>query len=133
MTPKKIILHFNADVSDKPVIYHLCRDYNLAFNIIKANVNPQKEGTLILELSGKRYQEGLDFLREQGIKVQPLADKVKRNDELCTSCGACTDVCPTGALYLERPSMDVHFCSDKCVVCQLCVKICPVKAMEVSF
>ncbi|HZK18749.1 MAG TPA: NIL domain-containing protein [Clostridia bacterium] len=133
MKPQKIILDFNAGISDKPVIYHLCRDYDLAFNIIKANVNPQKEGMLILELSGERYLEGLDYLRKQGIKVQPLAEKIKRNETLCTNCGACTGVCPTGALYLERPSMGVHFCSDKCVVCQLCVKICPVKAMEVGF
>ncbi len=133
MKPQKIILDFNASISDKPVIYHLCRDYDLAFNIIKANVNPQKEGMLILELSGERYSEGLDYLRKQGIKVQPLAEKIKRNETLCTNCGACTGVCPTGALYLERPSMEVCFCSDKCVVCQLCVKICPVKAMEVGF
>jgi len=133
MKPQKIILHFDANISDEPVIYHLCRDYDLAFNIIKANVNPQKQGTLILELSGERYEEGLNYLRKLGIMVQPLAEKVKRKEKLCTNCGACTDACPTGALYLERPSMEVRFCSDKCILCQLCVKICPVNAMEVSF
>jgi len=133
MPSQKIVLHFNADISQKPIIYHLSRDYNLAFNIIKANVNPQKEGTLVLELSGEHYDEGLEYLRRQGIQVRTLTEQIVHDKNKCTSCGMCTDTCPTGALYLERPSMEIKFNSDDCVVCQLCVKICPVRAMEVSF
>ncbi|MFA4885368.1 MAG: 4Fe-4S dicluster domain-containing protein, partial [Desulfotomaculaceae bacterium] len=76
---------------------------------------------------------GIEYLKNQGIRVQPLAEEVLRNEEKCTSCGACTDICPSGALYMERPSMEVKFESDNCIVCQICVKICPVKAMEVRF
>ncbi|OPY56099.1 MAG: pyuvate ferredoxin oxidoreductase subunit delta [Pelotomaculum sp. PtaU1.Bin035] len=133
MASKKIILRFGKDISDKPIIFHLARDYNLVFNIIKANVNPNKEGTVVMELTGEKYDEGLDFLKSQGVRVQPLAEEVFRNRVKCTSCGACTTICPTGALYLERPSMEVMFDSDNCVLCQICLKVCPVKAMEVRF
>ncbi len=133
MITQKVVLRFNAGIAEQPVVYHLIKDYNLQFNILKANVNPQKEGFLVLEISGDRCQEGLDFLRQLGVLVKPLESEVVRNDEKCIMCGACTGICPTGALYLQRPKMEVCFDPDKCIVCKLCVRICPLKAMELSF
>lgn len=131
MSPRKIVLRFGPDISDKPVIYRLVKDYDLMVNIVKANVNPQKEGTMVLELTGEQYDRGLDYLRSCGVVVQDLTQEIVRNEEKCTSCGACTAICPTGALHIQRPEMIVCFNSDDCVVCQLCVRACPVKAMEV--
>lgn len=131
MAPKKIVLRFGADISDQPIIYRLVKDYDLMVNIVKANVNPQKEGTLVLELTGEQYDRGLEFLRQQGVSVQSLTQEVVRNEERCTMCGACTAICPTGALYVQRPGMEVLFNGDNCVLCQLCVRVCPVRAMEV--
>jgi ferredoxin len=133
LPPKKIILRFGKDIADRPIIYRLARDYDLVINILKANVDQNKEGTMVLELTGENYDLGLDYLKKQGVRVQPLAEEVFRNEEKCTNCGACTDICPSSALYMERPSMEVKFNSDNCIVCQICVKICPVKAMEVRF
>ncbi|MGQ9498060.1 MAG: NIL domain-containing protein [Desulfotomaculales bacterium] len=129
----KIVLRFPASVADKPMIYYLVKDFGLMVNIIKANINPHKEGTMVLELSGRRYQEGVEYLRRQGVIVQPLSEQIVRNENLCIHCGACTAICPAGALYFNRPSMEVSFDGDACVVCQLCTRACPVRAMEVSF
>lgn len=131
MAPAKIVLRFSADRSDQPVIYRLVKDYDLAVNILKASINPHKEGTMVLEVTGPRYEEGIEYLRQQGVSVQPLAQEVIRNEEKCTHCGACTVHCPTKALYIERPSMNVKFYEDECIVCLMCLKTCPVKAMEV--
>ena len=97
---------------------------------VKANVNPQKEGLMVLELTGEQYDNGMEYLRNTGVSVQAMTQEITRNDEKCNMCGACTAICPTGALYINRPSMEVHFNMDNCVVCQLCVKVCPLKAME---
>ncbi|MDQ0285964.1 ferredoxin [Desulfofundulus luciae] len=132
MSPRKIVLRFGPEISDKPIIYRLVKDYDLVMNIVKANVNPQKEGIMVLELTGDNYEQGLKYLREQGVTVQALTHEVVRNEQRCTMCGACTAICPTGALYLDRPGMEVHFDGDNCVICQLCVKACPVRAMEVK-
>ncbi len=132
MSPKRIVLRFGADISDKPVIYRLVKDFNLVVNIVKANVNPRKEGTMVLEITGEQWGEGLDYLRSQGVAVQDLNQEIIRNEDKCVMCGACTAICPTGALFLERPSMEVHFDGDHCIVCQLCLKVCPMRAMEVS-
>ena len=133
MPTKKIFLRFGKDIADRPIIYRLARDYDLVINILKANVDQNKEGTMVLELTGEQCGPGLEYLKSQGVKVTPLAEEVFRNEKECTSCGACTAICPSGALYIERPSMEVKFDSDKCIVCQICVKVCPVNAMEVRF
>ncbi|MBC7342378.1 MAG: 4Fe-4S binding protein [Clostridia bacterium] len=133
MPSRRIVLRFNASIVDKPVIYRLVKDYDLVFNILKANVTPQMEGTLVMELSGERFQEGLDYLANSGVTIEPLGEQIVRNAEKCVSCGACTAICPTGALSLERPSMQVEFKDELCVVCQLCTRACPLKAMEVRF
>ena len=131
MEPKKIILRFGTEIVVKPIIYRLIKDYDLVVNIVQANVNPEKQGTMVLEVTGDKYDEGLDFLRALGVSVQYLDQEIARNEDKCFMCGECTGVCPTGALYMKRPSMEVFFNENDCVVCQLCVKICPVKAMEV--
>jgi len=133
MSSKKIFLRFGKDIADRPIIYRLARDYDLVINILKANVDQNKEGTMVLEITGDQCDLGLEYLKSQGVKVTPIAEEVFRNEEKCTSCGACTAICPSGALYVERPSMEVKFDSDKCIVCQICVKVCPVDAMEVRF
>ncbi|MEW6064989.1 (Fe-S)-binding protein [Desulforamulus profundi] len=131
MAPHKIVLRFSPTTSDQPIIYHLVKDYDLVVNIIKAKINPHMEGTMVLDLDGEKYEEGIQYLRDQGITVHPLTQEVVRNHDRCTSCGACTGHCPAGALYMERPSMEVQFNGDKCVVCLQCLKVCPVRAMEV--
>jgi Ni,Fe-hydrogenase III small subunit/NAD-dependent dihydropyrimidine dehydrogenase PreA subunit len=51
-------------------------------------------------------------------------------------CGACAEVCPTGAItsHLERSGagrIEVDY--GRCVVCQLCVEACPTGAADYSF
>ena len=47
----------------------------------------------------------------------------------CTGCGACANVCPSGAIEM-RPSDEgflyPHIDQDKCVNCGLCARTCPV-------
>ncbi len=132
MSPEKIVLRYSPETVDKPIIYKLVKDYDLMVNILKASINPHKEGTMVVELVGEQYIQGIEYLRKQGISVYPLAQGVVRNSDKCTHCGACVVHCPTGALYLERPSMEVKFDDDKCIVCLSCVDVCPLKAMEVK-
>ena len=57
--------------------------------------------------------------------------KLNVTNKKCTDCGACTAVCPTGALAVQRPEMKVIFDQEKCSVCELCVPACPPRAMEI--
>ena len=131
MPLKRVVLRFGKDISGNPIVYRLVKDFDLIVNIVQANVNPLKEGTMVLEVSGERSEEGLNYLSSLGVSVQNLNQEIARNEEKCVMCGECTGICPTGALYLERPSLEVRFDENQCIVCQLCVKVCPVRAMEV--
>ena len=134
MYSKIIILRFPKSAVDKPIVYHLTKDYDLMFNILNATILPHKEGVVVLEVSGtkKNFKEGVKFLESQGVQVQNASQEIRRNNRKCTECGACTAVCPTGALSIQRPEMKVIFDQTKCSVCELCVPACPPRAMEVS-
>ncbi|MCU0593073.1 MAG: 4Fe-4S dicluster domain-containing protein [Desulfobacterales bacterium] len=133
MYSKILVLRFSEDVAQKPVVCHLARDFDLVFNILNATILPGREGVMVMELSGskKNFRDGVAFLKSNGIKVKNASREVKRVTARCTHCGACTAVCPTGALSIRRPEMEVVFDQEKCSICELCVPACPPRAMEV--
>jgi ferredoxin len=132
---RRIVLHFPPSVTGQPVVYRLVKDFGLSFNILKASVSPGEEGLLVMELSGeqKNYDKGIRYLTEAGVKIQSLSQDVIRDEARCTHCGACINLCPTGAFSLEVETRRVLFDHNKCVVCGLCVKACPPRAMRLYF
>ena len=132
MYSKILILRFPATEVEKPIVCNLVKDYDLVFNILNAAVLPRKEGVMVLELSGtrKNFKDGVQYLKDQGVQVENASQEIKRIKKKCTHCGACTAVCPTKALYIQRPEMIVEFDQKKCSVCELCVPACPTRAIE---
>ena len=135
MVSKKIVLHFSPDISNQPVVYRLVKDYDLEFNILKANIDYRQEGTLILELKGedKNYRDGLDYLKSSGVRYQSFSQDILRNESRCIDCSMCVPLCPSGALELEEKTRKVSFSDSKCVACEICVRACPQKAMELYY
>ena len=131
----RVVIHFPPSLVEEPIICNLVKEYDLEFNILRADVGRDRKGLLVLELIGKEegFKQGMIFLKEKGISVQPLSQDVTRLDERCTHCGACIAICPSGALYIEDDSRRVRFDKDKCLACELCLKGCPTRAMEVYF
>jgi ferredoxin len=134
MVSNRVVLHFPREISNQPIIYQLVKEYDLMFNILQARIDPNEEGLLILELSGPRenYAEGIKYLQAQGVGFQLLSQDIRRNEVRCTHCGACTAICPTGALSVHRGEMTVEFDSAKCIACLLCMRMCPQRAIEVT-
>lgn len=135
MISRKIVLKFPHLLVDQPIVCNLVKQYDLDFNILKARVTPKEEGLLVLELKGedKSFRDGMTFLEKAGVLIQPLSKDVCRNENRCTHCGACTAVCSSGALAVERSTMMVTFENEKCIACELCIKACPPRAMEINF
>ena len=135
MISRKVVLHFPHESVDKPVVSRLVRDFRMEVNILKASIDPNEVGLMVLELTGEAedFEQGLAYLETTGISIQPLSQDIRRNDERCSSCGACVSICPTEALSVERSTMEVLFQDDLCVACELCVKVCPLHAMEIHY
>jgi len=135
MISRKIVLKFPQNLVDEPIVCGLVKGYDLEFNILKAHVTPKEEGRMVLEIRGKRdsFDKGIKYLKGVGVGVQPLSLDIIRDDVRCIHCGACTAVCPSGALALDRKTWMVNFRNEKCIACELCIKACPVRVMEVRF
>ena len=133
MYSKILILRFPNTEVQKPLVCYLAKDYGLTFNILKASVLPRREGVMVLELTGtkKNFNLGVSYLKEQGVNVQNASQEVNRDNDRCMHCGACTAVCPTGALSIERPDMAVNFDQKKCSVGAMCVPACPTRSMGI--
>lgn len=134
MSNRIYVLRFPKENIDQPIICKLVKKYGVDFNILKADINLQQEGVMVLELMGHKTKvdEGIKYLKGVGVQVERVATGIRRDDEKCFQCGACTGICPTGALFVRRSDMAVLFDPDKCTGCGLCVGVCPVRAMAVS-
>ena len=134
MYSKKIIIRYSADIVEQPIIYELVKEYDLVFNILKARIFPRREGVIVLELTGTKenFDGGIRFLKERGLKVEPLSKSVCQNPDRCVHCGACTAFCPTGALHFDRETWKVQFDPERCNGCELCVTACSARAMEIN-
>ena len=136
MTSRKIVLIFPKDKIDKPIVFKLIKESNLSFNIMKASITPDQEGHMVLEVDGEKQEieNGIKFLKDQGVKVESLSKDIQVNWDKCTQCSACVAICPTGALYIkDRNIMEVAFDPEKCIACELCIRPCPPRAIEVHF
>lgn len=132
---KRIILRFKRNTIDKPIVYKLVKDYDLIFNILRANILPKAESMMVMEIDGTEvnFNKGIEYLKGLNIGIEPMEQDINRDEDRCVHCGVCTSVCAPDALFIDRKTMKVNFDYEKCVACELCVRVCPVKAMNVFF
>ncbi|HEY3276543.1 MAG TPA: NIL domain-containing protein [Syntrophorhabdaceae bacterium] len=132
---KRIILRFKRNTIDKPIVYRLARDFDLVFNILRANISPRHESMMVLEIEGtdENFEKGIEYIKSLNIDTEPIEQDIQRDELRCVHCGVCTGVCAPEALHIDRTDMKVLFDYERCVACELCVKVCPVKAMTVFF
>ena len=133
---KKLMLYFPECETEKPIVYHLVKDYDLVVNIFRAIVTPEEEGFLVLDVTGSRenLDQGIEFLRSLDITVDTTRKGLIWKEEVCAQCGSCVPHCPTGALSIpDRSNMEVVFDTEKCVECMSCIKVCPYGAVQSLF
>ena len=108
---KRVTLTFAQGLIHMPIAYRLAKDFNVAANIIRAQVTPNQVGTLVLELSGvvDELEAAIEWMRSQGICVTLAQDEIRINDDSCVDCGLCTGVCPTQALVLDPDTFRLKY------------------------
>jgi L-aspartate semialdehyde sulfurtransferase ferredoxin len=131
---KRVTLTFPKTTVNMPVTYRLAKDFNVAANIIRAQVAPNQVGKLVLELSGEidELEAAIEWMRSQGIIVSLASREILIDEESCVHCGLCTGVCPTEALVLDPETFKLNFLRSRCVVCEQCIPTCPVQAISTN-
>lgn len=131
---KRVKLIFPKRSVHMPITYRLAKDFNIAANIIRAQVAPNQVGTLVVELSGDidHLNDATDWLEVQGIEVSGASGEIVVDEDLCVHCGLCTGVCPTRALTLDSETYRLTFSRSRCIVCEQCVPTCPVQAISTN-
>ncbi len=131
----KVTFTFHEGIVTRPITYHLVKDYNLVVNILHADVSLNKVGKLTLDITGEEadLEAALKFIKDEGIEYKLFTKSIIWQEEGCVHCGACTAVCPSGALHIEGGDWGLGFDRDKCLVCEFCVRTCPLRVINVSF
>ena len=128
MITKRLLLFFPKCETEKPIVYHLVKDFDLVINIFRAKVTPDEEGYLILDLTGseENISKGIFWAEELGIEVREHQRGLRWDEAACVSCGNCIPHCPTKALYVaDEKTREVRFDDAKCVECLSCIQHCP--------
>lgn len=131
---KRVTLIFPKRSVHIPITYRLAKDFNVAANIIRAQVAPNQIGTLVVELSGDidQLDAALEWMQSQSIGISLASREIVIDEDLCVDCGLCTGVCPTEALTLHPQTFQLTFTRSRCVVCEQCIPTCPVQAIATN-
>lgn len=132
-TRKRVVLSFPPSVLQTPVTYILAKEYDIASNILRAEISPEESGKLVMEMDGlpENLEKAVDRIKQYGIEVTEIARKVTFNMDKCIHCGACISVCLAGALKLDK-DYHLEFIEPKCTVCEMCVTSCPVDVVNID-
>jgi L-aspartate semialdehyde sulfurtransferase ferredoxin len=128
---KRLTLTFPRTTVQFPITYRLAKDFNVAANIIRAQVAPDQIGKLAVELQGDidAIDAAIEWMRNLEIEISAASGEINIDENLCVECGLCTGVCPTQALTLDPQSFRLKFARNRCIVCEQCVPTCPVEAI----
>ena len=132
MSSKRLVLTFPEKIVTKPITYRLVKDYDLQFNILRAEITANVEGKILIEINGstQRIEEGIRFLESEGITIQDASKDIIVDMERCVHCGVCPSLCLTQALAADTVTRRLLFDKDKCILCGLCANSCPVNAIK---
>ena len=136
MKTRKLMLTFHKNCVDKPIVYHLVKDFDLITNIYRARITADETGSLILDITGNdsTIEKGIAFIQKEGVIVDDAGKSFRWDESVCTSCGNCLTHCPVQALHIaDTITMKVTFDADLCIDCLGCIDNCPYGACQSIF
>ena len=131
---QRLTLHLPREALNLPITYRLAVEYDVSAKIIRAQIGPQQEGTMVVELSGDMddLREAIQWLQRLGLGVEKATGQISIDADRCVNCGICPTVCPTGALRSQQPLWTLQFDPRRCVVCEQCIPSCPLGAISLN-
>lgn len=77
MATRKVMLKYPEQLIKEPVLFRMAKEYDVMPNIRRARVT-DTVGEIVLELEGsdEGLEQGVRYLQEQGVLVEPLEGDV---------------------------------------------------------
>ena len=74
---QRVKFSFPTELIQEPIIFLLGKDFSIVTNIRRADVT-EDQGWVVLELDGEEsnIKKGLDWVRESGVRVDPVGGDV---------------------------------------------------------
>ncbi|MBN1299393.1 MAG: 4Fe-4S binding protein [Actinobacteria bacterium] len=134
MITKRLVLTFPEKIVTKPITYRLVKDFDLQFNILRAEITTDIEGKILIEVKGEKnsIEAGIKYLLNEGITIQDAAKDIIIDKEKCINCGICPSLCITKALIMDSKTHELVFEKNKCILCGFCENCCPVNAIRLN-
>lgn len=125
------IVFDDTNVQDS-VAYILVSEFDLKPNVLKAEIDGDGSGVMILSLVGDedKLDRAADRLREVGFEVTEMVKRISRDEKLCWNCGACVSICPVGSFFHDKDTWEVCVDNKKCISCGACVNACSAHALS---
>jgi ferredoxin len=136
MITKKLLLSFPRCETEKPIVYHLVKDYDLIVNIFRAKVTPDEQGYLVLDITGEveDIERAMGYVGTFNVTVEEADRGIRWDEEVCVQCGNCLTHCPTEAIRVVDPdTRQIGFDGAKCIECLNCIDNCPYGACSALF
>ncbi|HCM26099.1 MAG: hypothetical protein A2Z99_16790 [Treponema sp. GWB1_62_6] len=132
----KYVLSYAAETVSEPILWKLVKEYDIRVNILRAEISPGQEGNLLVEFDvedERKLATAIEWIESIGVGCVNVAKRLSWNEVLCVDCGACSGVCLSGALTLNRSDWKLAVDRDKCTACGLCVVACPFRCFALDF
>lgn len=94
-------------------------------------INGKSKWGRIPALSDATYLFSMGALKLTGIDLHQKYFLFKVDEERCSRCGICVDLCPLGNIKMEEEKYPVHDLN--CEYCLRCISFCPKHAMPCKF
>lgn len=132
---EKFVLEYSEQVVNEPIIYTLVKRFDVMVNILRAEISPGREGSMLVEIESdpERLAAAEAYLAERSVRLIPIAQSLGFRQEDCINCGACTAVCFSGCLTIGAPDWTLQVDRSKCIACGLCVPACPLGLFTLRF
>jgi L-aspartate semialdehyde sulfurtransferase ferredoxin len=132
MATEKLMLHFHTKIIKKPIVYRIVKDFDLEFNILRAEITSDLEGKMLIEIKGPKDKIAVckSYLLKEGVEVKEASRSIILDNDVCVNCGVCVSLCMGKALYLKEETYEIDFDKEKCILCGLCLNCCPVNAIK---
>ncbi len=131
---KKFRIDFNESNVLESVTYTLVSEFNLKPNVLRADINGDGSGFMLVSTIGEERNiiDGMARIRELGFSVRELSGHIAHDYRRCWSCGACVSLCPTKSIYHDKETMEVRLNTSTCIACGACINACSVKAIQLE-